>query len=92
MHQTIQSIGTTTSQSLTFTGITTPGYVLVKNLDPTSVICVSSETPAASGGSHPALITLKPGETNIISTRLANVYAITYGAGAANLLVAAAEV
>lgn len=68
----IQTIPTASTQ-LTFGTVTTIGYLLVKNLSATNFISVGTITPCVAGT---AQITLLPGEANVISTRLANWYAL----------------
>lgn len=68
----IQNIGTSTEQ-LSFGDVTTPGYLLVKNLDATNFVLVSLATPAISGTSFCKLL---PGECCLVPTRQTTVYAI----------------
>lgn len=82
----VQIIGTTT-EAINFGDVGTPGYLFVKNEDPTNFVRIGLATPVSSGD---AFATLLPGEFAFIPTRQATVYAIA-DTGACNLRVLIAE-
>lgn len=68
----VQTI-TTASMLIAISGITTPGYLLLKNMDATNFISVGTINPAVAATCQ---VTLKAGEIAIIPTRIAAWYAI----------------
>lgn len=73
-----QSLSTTTA-AITMGGVTSPGYVMLKNLDTTNTISIGLATPVTTGPGN-AMFTLLPGEACIFPTRQTTIYAIASAA------------
>lgn len=63
----------TSSTTIAISGITTPGYLYVKNMDATNFISVGTISPCVA---NTAQVTLKAGECALIPTRIAAWYAL----------------
>ena len=83
---TVQNIGLTT-EAIAMGDVATPGYLFVKNVDPTNTIRIGLATPVTSGD---AMITLLPGEFAFIPTRQTTIYAIAI-TGACDMQVVLTE-
>lgn len=84
----VQTLSTTTA-AINFGGVTSPGYISFKNIDPTNTISIGLVTPVTTGPGN-AMFTLLPGEPCAFPTRQTVIYAIA-SAGTPQLAVTIAS-
>ncbi len=71
--QNVQTISASTGTvTLDMGSVTSPGFVRLKNVDPTNFVCFSLTSGATASN---AFCTLRPGEHALIPTRQTNIYA-----------------
>jgi hypothetical protein len=68
----VQNIGLAT-EALDLGDLTTPGYLFLKNADPTNFVQIGLTTPVTAGN---AMVKLLPGEFALIPTRQTVIYAL----------------
>jgi len=71
LHHSVQDIGTGSHETLTLGDLTTPGYVVFRNLDSTNFVEIGDD----SSGTFVPVIKLKAGEMGVIRLGTASPYA-----------------